>query len=673
MASIPSVNFTFQDGALGAIPANVSKVCVKMGICSKATASVAATALVGSTTSPDGVTYTAVAPGAAGNGISVTYTTGASSGPVVTVVGKAITVQIKVGTTTNTLIVAAIAASAAASALVTAVATGGSDLAIATAQVFLSTGTLLVPSTTAGDGVQFSAKSNAGATIVFTTGAATETPVITVTGSTITVQIKSATTLNSDVVTAVQGNSAASALVGVAATGASDLSIAFSSTSIPLGTLGTTGNIDTLFSETNPTQAVTDLGYGPLTEAVARSLDIAGGQVLAMPLNPSVAGTVGSVTHVGTGAPTIPSVSGTPNDAYSVVLLITLGGALGVGQFQFSQDGGNTFSATYVLPSGGTFVIPNTGLTVTFNAGTYVANDTYSFNCTAPGYTLTDVQNGVNALLLSGTKFGFIHLVGAASSASGSASMAAGLETLMLSAQNTYFTFTHAVLETFNDTDANLETAFGSTVCTRVMVCAGWETVSSSVPGSGDIFRNCGFDAAAREALVPEQNSLGRVKDGAVPGVISISRNEALTPGLDALNFTTMRTWVGLPGFYFTNGHMFESVGSDFAPSQNRRVIDLAATIAYPATVQFLNDTLRLNLNGTVTAAQATTIQDQVNGAIQQGVVAPGAAINSFVVIDQTNNVYATKTLNEAVRVQPFGYPTTIAVNLGFTNPSLFV
>lgn len=575
---IPAVNITIQDGALGAIPANVSKVAVKMGICSNAIASVAASKLIGSTTGGDGVTFTAKATGAGGNLISVTYTT----------------------------------------------------------------------------------------------GNAIEAPTITVSGTNITVQIKSATTLNSDVVTAIQGNATANALVSVAATGASDICIAVSQTYL---TGGVTGNINTLISETNPTQAITDLGYGPLTEAVCHSLDVAGGQVIAIPLNPSVAGTNSSVSHNGSGNGTV-AVSGTPNDAYSFVVKIVLAGVIGVGQFQWSQDGGNTFGATYLIPSGGTFVVPNTGLTLTFanGGGAFVLGDLYTFSCTAPGYSLTDVQNAWAALMAANASFGFVHLIGTSTSVSGSASMAAGLETLALSAASTYYKFTHVDMECANDTDANIASAFSSTVCTRVQVCAGFETVQSSIPGSGELTRNIGFSVAAREALVPEQNDLGRVKDGALPGVVAILRNEAVTPALDALNFTTARTIVGLTGFYITNGHMFETAGSDFAPSQNRRVMDLATTIAYPATVQFLNDTLRLNVaGGTVTPAQADTIQTTVNGALQAGVVSPGAAISSTVVIDQTNNVYASRTLNETVRIQPFGYAHSINVNLGFMNPLLQV
>lgn len=568
---IPSIDFTIRDGALGAVPDNVSKLCVLMGICSGAVAFVAASRLIGSTTGGSGVTFTARTAGAAGNGISVTYASPSGGSTTVSVSGLAITVSPASGAT------------------------------------------------------------------------------------------------NANVVTAIQANATANALVTVVSTGtSSDLVIAVSQTYL---TGGITGNINTLISETNPTQAITDLGYGPLTEAVCHSLNVAGGQVYAMPLNPTNAGTNSAVSHIGSGGGTV-AVSGTPNDSYSMVVKIIVAGALGVAQFQWSQDGGLNYGATYLVPSGGTFVIPHTGLTLTF-ASTFVAGDLYTFSSTAPGFTVSDVQNAFAALIATGVSFGFIHLVGPASSVSGSASMAAALETLLLSMQNTYFIYTHAILECAQDTDANIASAFASTVCSRVNVCAGFEGVQSSIPGSGTLNRNIGFSVGAREAKVPEQNHLGRVADGPLPGVVSIVRNEEVTPSLDALNFTTARTLRGQPGFFITSGHMLTSPGSDYALSPNRRVMDLACTVAFVAVQKYLNDTIRVNkTGGTISDAQATTIETDINGKLAAAIVAPGAAVASSVVVDRTNNVLATRQINLTVRITPNGYAEHLAVDIGFAAPN---
>jgi len=74
--------------------------------------------------------YTADTLGAAGNSITIAYTTGAVAGAeVVTVVGTAISVQIQSGVSTNTQIKTAVDASGAAAALVDVATTGGGGLA----------------------------------------------------------------------------------------------------------------------------------------------------------------------------------------------------------------------------------------------------------------------------------------------------------------------------------------------------------------------------------------------------------------------------------------------------------------------------------------------------------------------------------------------------------------
>lgn len=120
----------------------------------------------------------------------------------------------------------------------------------------------------------------------------------------------------------------------------------------------------------------TALGSGPLVEAIAQSLAVAGGPVYACPIDPTVAGTVGSVTHTGTGAGTV-----VPSKAPDRVIIakITTGGAIATMAFAISVDGGaygtpvtTTGSAPYV------YRVPGTLTTLSFAAGTYVLNDLYT-------------------------------------------------------------------------------------------------------------------------------------------------------------------------------------------------------------------------------------------------------------------------------------------------------
>jgi Protein of unknown function (DUF2586) len=119
------------------------------------------------------------------------------------------------------------------------------------------------------------------------------------------------------------------------------------------------------FGDTNV--ASSTLGPGPLTENVADTIDVAGA-CLAAPINPSVAGSMGAVTHLGTGAGTV-ATSLAP--AVQIQAKIVTGGALGVMQVQFSLNGaayGPVFTST---ASAFSILVPGTLTVLTFAAQTY--------------------------------------------------------------------------------------------------------------------------------------------------------------------------------------------------------------------------------------------------------------------------------------------------------------
>ena len=84
------------------------------------------------------------------------------------------------------------------------------------------------------------------------------------------------------------------------------------------------------------------------------------------------------------------------------IVFIFLGGTIGTAEFTLSLDGGNTFTAPQLIPSG-PYVVPNTGLTLSFAAGTYVIGDTYiGAITTSKGASYTLVSN-VNTLMVAGS------------------------------------------------------------------------------------------------------------------------------------------------------------------------------------------------------------------------------------------------------------------------------
>lgn len=102
--------------------------------------------------------------------------------------------------------------------------------------------------------------------------------------------------------------------------------------------------------------------------------------ILATPLpgvtvnNPLV---IGPVSQVGVGTGTV-TPSGTPIIDAVIVVQILSPGAVGTATFQYSTDGGATFSGSHT--TSGAFVVPGSGLTLAFAGAPFEINDEYLFS-----------------------------------------------------------------------------------------------------------------------------------------------------------------------------------------------------------------------------------------------------------------------------------------------------
>jgi len=107
---------------------------------------------------------------------------------------------------------------------------------------------------------------------------------------------------------------------------------------------------------------------------------------------------IGITEHDGYSPGTVQG-TGTPAGTFSIEVLIIAAGDLGTGTFQWSADGGGTFSATATIPSGGTYAMAGTGCSLVFAAGpsgssSFLAGDLFTFGLEAGGYPVTTWQPG---------------------------------------------------------------------------------------------------------------------------------------------------------------------------------------------------------------------------------------------------------------------------------------
>jgi len=448
------------------------------------------------------------------------------------------------------------------------------------------------------------------------------------------------------------------------------------------------GTVNTLYGPYRSPKAIRDVhGYGPAPEAAALSSGLAGGVIYILPLTKTNAGACGSVTAVQTGTATLVG-SGAAYDTYSVIATIIAGGATLVAataSFKYSIDGGDNYSAEIALPASGVYVIPGTNVTLTwtYSSGTaFVAGDSFTFATTAPGYAAADVTSGFTAFraLVESGEVDYAVLTGRAASASASATIAAALGTEM-DAFETAHRFFGCFMFCGQDTDANIGTAFASFVNDRVLVVAGEGEIISKLTGTQNR-RNVGEVIEPKVAKGRASDHPGYVNNGA--GALSsaladIYRDEQATEVLSDKRFITVRRIDGYAGFFVTDFWTMAAKGSDYAPGNNRLVMDRVARTARKAAIGYcLNKTIKVEKatkNGQANPRAGYILEDQaqdIEATIRAALKPLEADVSELQVsVARDDNILSTATLNFTYRVTPVGYAKQLVGNFGFNNPAI--
>jgi Protein of unknown function (DUF2586) len=440
---------------------------------------------------------------------------------------------------------------------------------------------------------------------------------------------------------------------------------------VGVSSLGTAGSVKAYSDQ----QLIKDeLGTGPLVEAACYALSIAGGSVVLCKSAASTVGANGSVTKTGTAGLSVMSLSGTPVDSYLGAVKIVTGAALptsGLATFQYSLDGGRTYSSEIALPTSGSYAIPNTGLTITFSAATLGAGDVYSWVSTAPIYSTSDLNTALDALLNNAATWFAVLISGVPGDGTAGAAHFGAIASKMSTAESTKFRYVRAFFHAEDDIDANIITNYANLTSTRISPSAGFGYVTSPINGVA-YKRPASWVAAARAAASLPHEDLGKVKNGVAKGVVALIRDEYKTPALDAVGFTTLRTIPGKEGYYLTTGRLKGGAGSDFQYLQLGRVMDIASTELRAATLEYLNDDLRVDkTTGKILETEARNIESYVGERMRARTTQPGYATEVSVVVDRNENMLSTGKLVTRERVTPKAYAKSISNEIAFYNPAL--
>jgi hypothetical protein len=145
--------------------------------------------------------------------------------------------------------------------------------------------------------------------------------------------------------------------------------------------------------------------FGALDRFLGCSYELTGDRVGAVT---DAAARVGAVVAAGTTPPAAPTVTGTPSGAFNgnktVVIAISTGGARGTAEYTYAVDGGSA-SVAASIPNDG--IVTVNGLTITFPAGTYGTDNTYTFRTYAAAVTAPTITGAGTGTFLGNKSITF--------------------------------------------------------------------------------------------------------------------------------------------------------------------------------------------------------------------------------------------------------------------------
>lgn len=470
----------------------------------------------------------------------------------------------------------------------------------------------------------------------------------------------------------------------VATTVATAASVALGNTGVTVAFSAGTYNADNLYTFTanqipiktysSPEKLKTDYTGGKGVECAVAILTAAGSsgaKVRFVPVPASVAGSNSSVTASNGSAPAV-TLSGTPNDDYQGEVEILSTGARGTATFRYRLGKDENWSAP--IATAATYAIAGSGLTLNFASGTYTDGDTYVWESTSPSYATADLAAAFDAIKRKGLRGKIAFIVGEASGASDSAkatacaSVFSSVSTKLAELATAKLYMAAAMSAPFVTDTAALATGMASATDTDMVVCADWVQFTSSV-NQRSVKRSSMFPAAQIISRIDlSQDAAQKTGVCALPSnTTALGRDEGRDPALNDERFLTLRTWEDdQTAFYITNPVTRASNGSDLDLLQNvfvkHRILE--ALDAYWARVCSLK--LRVNTDGTLTAATASGLEAGCRDAVLKYL---GADLVDFqCTVDRAQDVKTSKEILYDFVAQNYAYAKKITGKGSFAN-----
>ncbi|MGI9117003.1 MAG: DUF2586 family protein [Gaiellales bacterium] len=134
---------------------------------------------------------------------------------------------------------------------------------------------------------------------------------------------------------------------------------------------------------------------------------------------------------------------------------------------------------------------------------------------------------------------------------------------------------------------------------------------------------------------------------------------------LNNYRYLFLRQFVGVAGTFVNDNHCAISEANDYAYMNDNRVIDKAHRLLYAGVLPFLNGTIKLEADGTLSLSSCGYVQGLASSSLD-AMVRNNEISNFEILIDPAQNILATSTLVITANIQPTGVARHITINLGF-------
>lgn len=351
------------------------------------------------------------------------------------------------------------------------------------------------------------------------------------------------------------------------------------------------------------------LGLSPLADAAMDAVDWGSNLIICIPVAASTAGTLGAVTKTGTSGGTV-TISGTPNNAFDIVIKITATGTLNTGSFKASIDGGYSFTDELTVPLSGNYELTGTGVTVKFTeavgdaANSFAVGDAFKASTTKPAMTNSDVLAAITKLqTYSDYAFEYVHIVGESTAALWAAVSTAQAELNDTYKKPMFFmleAYTPNTEEAIDDYAERLENDRKQVKNYNIQVVAARGMLVKMDGTTREV--NLAGLVSGLYSKASVQVCIGKTLPAAGFGV-SKSKLVELRPSgvmtvierLDTANYLTFREYDGLDDFYVYHTFVLSPDDSDYRYAEDVRVLNKIIRKTRAEALKLLQDDIDLD------------------------------------------------------------------------------